>query len=434
MRKNSGLGFASSPPLALLVAALVGCSSGAADSGGDGAGGSSATGGVAGSGAASAAGGSSTEGSGGIVGSGGDGQVERPIMNAPPVVTLHSACDYQGTSATLSVGDYTSASLAEKGLTSGAVASLKVTPGYKAILYTNDDFLGQTITLNASDACLTDFSVASLRVREDLGGAPTTGTGGGGGEPGPPPCTSATPTEETCEDFGVLLAGKYWVNNNVWGQDAGVGSQCIRRSCLDGDKIAWETDWTWANSPSSVKSYSSAVLGWHWGYHVQGTGLPVRLSENRSVSCGFTYTVSQSGTMNVAYDLWFHSVPDPQWGRQGFPTDQPTDELMIWLYRAGGAGPIGPVQGPPVSIGGASWNLHRGAITSGGQTLWNVYSFVRTENTSSSTLDVTQFAAEVVKRGWMPNTRYLTSVQAGPEVFVGQGKLTTSSYGCTIQQ
>src|SRR5262249_49783853 len=97
---------------------------------------------------------------------------------------------YQSTSAQLSVGDYDSAALAEKGLTAGAITSLKITPGYKAILYTNDGFLGQTETLNASNACLTDFSIASLRVREDLGTAPTTGTGGDTSDPGPPPCTA----------------------------------------------------------------------------------------------------------------------------------------------------------------------------------------------------------------------------------------------------
>ncbi len=451
MRKNSVLVLARSSSLALLVATMASCSTDAADSGNNGGGSSVSTGGLPGSGASTAVGGTSHATGGAGTGSGGEssasggavsgtggavsgtgGTVDGPVMSAPPVVTLYSACDYQSASAALSVGDYDSASLAEKGLTAGSITSLKITPGYKAILYTNDAFLGQTVTLNASSACLTDFSIASLRVREDLGGTPTSGTGGSG-EPGPEPCTSATPAEETCEDFGVLLAGKYWMNNNVWGQDAGVGSQCIRRSCLDGDKIAWETDWTWANSPSSVKSYGSAVLGWHWGYHVQDTGLPVRVSDNKSVSCGISYAVSGSGTMNVAYDLWFHSVADPQWGREGVPTDQPTDELMIWLYKAGGAGPIGSVQGSAVSIGGALWNLHKGEITSNGQHLWNVYSFVRTENTSSTTLDMRDFAAEVVKRGWMPNTRYLTSVQVGPEVFVGQGKLTTSSYGCTIQ-
>jgi hypothetical protein len=223
------------------------------------------------------------------------------------------------------------------------------------------------------------------------------------------------------------------VNNNLWGQNAGTGSQCVRRTCLDGDDIAWETDWSWSSAPSSVKSYASVVLGWHWGYHVEQTGLPVQASENRSVSCGFSYSVSQNGTMNVAYDLWLHSVPDPQWGRQGFPTDQPTDELMIWLYRAGGAGPIGQTQGPPVTIEGTSWNLHRGEILGDqGEHLWNVYSFVRTENTTSATLDLMAFVDEVVSRGWMPGSRYLTSVQAGPEVFVGSGTLTTSSFGCSL--
>ncbi len=394
------------------------------------------------SGGAGSGGASSDGATGAVSGSGGDAAVDgagggaapdggsRAPMGPPPVVTLFPDCEFAGPSATLTVGDYDAAALTERGFAAGDVSALRVTHGYKVILYSAPGFLGQSITLTASSACFADFAIASLRVRENLGST-SSGAGGGGGEEGPPPCTSNTPSEETCEPFGVILAGKYWVNNNLWGQDAGVGQQCMRRTCLGGDDIAFETDWSWSNSPSSVKSFGSAVLGWHWGYHVQATGLPVQLSSGGSVECGFSYSVNQSGTMNVAYDLWLHSVPDPQWGRPGVATDQPTDELMIWLYRAGGAAPIGTVQGPAVSIGGASWQVYRGAVTDNGQTLWNVYSFVRTTNTSSATLDLTDFTAEVVSRGWMPSSRYLTSVQAGPEVFVGTSSLTVSSFGCT---
>lgn len=428
--KAEGYGGMRRFALALAFLALC-CSSVASPPGGEdvgaGAGGTSAGGGRSGS----------DGGTGGYpVSDGVGGDVvddgSRPSPGPPPVVTLYPDCDYLGTSGTLTVGDYDAAELSALGFAAGDVSALRITPGYKAILYSAPGFLGETVTLTASSACLTDFSIASLRVRENLGGT-ASGTGGsGGGDSGPPPCTSDTPSEETCEPFGVILAGKYWMNNNLWGQDAGPGEQCIRRTCLGGEDIAFETDWSWSGAASSVKSYSSAVLGWHWGYHVQDTGLPVQVSASRAVECGLSYSVSQSGTMNVAYDLWLHSVPDPQWGRSGYPTDQPTDELMIWLYKAGGAAPIGTVQGSAVSLGGALWNVYKGAVTSNGQTLWNVYSFVRTTNTNSATLNLSDFTAEVVERGWMPSSRYLTSVQLGPEVFLGTGTLTVSSFGCTI--
>lgn len=416
---------------ALVVFALfvLCCSSvpapGGGGDGGGGAGGTTSTG--------AAQNGGGTGGDVIVDGVGGDAVVDgsRPPPGPPPVVTLYPDCEFMGASATLTVGDYDASQLTEMGFATGDVSALRVTPGYKAILYTAPGFLGETVTLTDSSACLTDFSIASLRVRENLGGTGS-GTGGSGGtDPGPEPCTSATPSEETCEAFGVLSAGKYWMNNNLWGQDAGSGTQCLRRTCLGGDDIAFETDWSWTGSAGAVKSYASAVLGWHWGYHVEETGLPVQLSSGGSVDCGLSYTVSQNGTMNVAYDLWLHSVPDPQWGRPGVATDQPTDELMIWLYKAGGAAPIGTVQGSAVPLGGALWNVYKGAVTSNGQTLWNVYSFVRTTNTNSATLDLTEFTDHVVSRGWMPSSRYLTSVQLGPEVFLGSGTLTVSSFGCT---
>lgn len=36
-------------------------------------------------------------------------------------------------------------------------------------------------------------------------------------------------------------------------------------------------------------------------------------------------------------------------------------------------------------------------------------------------------------RGWAPDTKYLTSVQAGTEVFVGRGQVNTVSYYANVQ-
>ncbi len=100
---------------------------------------------------------------------------------------------------------------------------------------------------------------------------------------------------------------------------------------------------------------------------------------------------------------------------------------MIWLYRAGGAGPIGGTQAT-VSLAGSSWELHRGNNGN-----WNVYSYVNTTNQTSATLNLMDFLKDLVSRGWMASSKYLSSVQAGTEVFVGTGELDADSYYCTIQ-
>ncbi len=222
-----------------------------------------------------------------------------------------------------------------------------------------------------------------------------------------------------------IILGKYWINNNEWGASGVSGSQSIWDTCTSGNTIGWGTSWTWSGgSNSQVKSYASAVLGWQWGWEVASgtTGLPVQISANKNVTCGWTFRVPSSQTIDVSYDLFAHSIANPG------TNDDPTDEIMIWLYRSGGAGPIGGTVAAAVSLAGTSWDLHQG---NNGR--WNVDSYVRTANTTSATLNIMDFLNDLVTRGYLTSSKYLSSIQSGTEVFTGTGELDTDSYYCTIQ-
>lgn len=223
----------------------------------------------------------------------------------------------------------------------------------------------------------------------------------------------------TCTAFGTITSGKYYLNNNLWGQDSGSGWQCMWDN-YSGSTIGWGTSWGWSGQSNSVKSYTSSVLGWHWGWKTTGHELPVRLNAGRDIYTDWRYRVSGSGTMNVAYDLWLHDMPNPDW------QNNPTDEIMVWLYRSGGAGPLGTFQGT-VNIAGTNWDLYRGNIG------WNVFSFVRQSNTTSATLHMQDFLGNLVSRGWVSNTKYLSSIEAGTEVFTGNGQLDTDAYTADIR-
>jgi hypothetical protein len=138
-----------------------------------------------------------------------------------------------------------------------------------------------------------------------------------------------------CQAYAAITLGKYWINNNVWGASGATGSQCIWQTCQSGNTIGWGTSFNWNGSTSQVKSYASAVLGWHWGNKIPAaqTGLPVQLSSGKSVTCGWTYRAPTSGTFDVAYDLFAHTIANPG------SSDNPTDEIMVWLDRSGGAAP-----------------------------------------------------------------------------------------------
>lgn len=163
------------------------------------------------------------------------------------------------------------------------------------------------------------------------------------------------------------------------------------------------------------------ALRGEWSRESTAAELPTQLSADRPVRSSWNFNVTQNNTntLNVAYDLWLHDIPNPDW------QNQPTDEVMVWLYRAGGAGPLG-TKVANLNIGGANWDLYQGDIG------WKVHSFVRTSNTTAANLNLTDFTNALVNRGSMARSKYLSSVQAGTEVFQGRGQLDTNSYSVTV--
>jgi hypothetical protein len=219
-----------------------------------------------------------------------------------------------------------------------------------------------------------------------------------------------------------LTLGKYWLNSNLWGAETGSGSQCLWETSQSSETIAWGTRWDWSDPVDTVKSYNCAVLGWHWGWKLSDTGLPLQLCEHRSVHTSWDFHLQETapGGLNVSYDLWLSA--DPHLGNANVD-----HEIMIWLYQSGDIHPIGTKQAT-VTLAGTSWELWEGSLPQCG---WPVHSFVRTANTTSQALNLSEFFDSLVERGLSRST-YLISVEAGVEVFTGAGRLDTTAYAVDI--
>jgi xyloglucan-specific endo-beta-1,4-glucanase len=243
-------------------------------------------------------------------------------------------------------------------------------------------------------------------------------------------CGGGAQANNTCTNFDFILMGKYWVNNNGWGVSSGSGQQCIWSNCQTGDLIGWGTSFNWTGGAGQVKTYASTVLGWHFGLKVPGsdTGLPVQISSTRAVNCGWDFTLNAAvaPTLDIAYDMFAHTINNPGC------CDNPTDEIMVWLYRSGGAGPIGNTMAT-VNLGGTSWELHVGTNRTQNAAGWNVFSYVRTANATTSVLNMMDFMHDLQTRGLISGAKYLNSVQAGTEVFTGTGTLQTNGFYCRVQ-
>lgn len=241
-------------------------------------------------------------------------------------------------------------------------------------------------------------------------------------------CSPKAEAGRTSAQAASISMGKYWVNNNQWGYKTGSGTQSIWSTCQQGDLVGWGTGWSWTGTSNAVKSYASSILGWHWGWKVGNTGMPVQISSGKKLNCGWDFTVTQSGgSLDISYDIFAHTISNAG------TNDDPTDEIMIWLYKQEGAGPIGTKQAT-VTIGGTAWDLYRGTVNDGNnQHRWNVFSYVRVANATTSVLNIMDFMNDLVSRSWIQSSKYLSTIQSGVEVFAGTGQLITNGYYCRIQ-
>jgi len=226
-----------------------------------------------------------------------------------------------------------------------------------------------------------------------------------------------------CENGAFLIQGKYYLFNNLWGANTGAGSQCIWKGLSNQLDITWGTSWNWTGQHDTIKSYASVVWGWHWGWIVSDTGLPVQLISLHSLRTAWSFdlTCARLGGINVTYDIWLSSNPDSG-GKN------PTGEVMIWLYHTGDIRPIGSRQ-TSLTIEDIEWDLWKGPHP---VSAWPVYSFIRRINTKTQNLDLINFFQYLASAG-LSDSDYLLSVQAGAEVFTGEGRLDTTFYSIDIE-
>ncbi|MEU4468565.1 MULTISPECIES: hypothetical protein [unclassified Streptomyces] len=197
----------------------------------------------------------------------------------------------------------------------------------------------------------------------------------------------------SCDQWGQTNLNGYTLYNNIWG--GGAGSQCIWANS--------GTNWgVWANHPNTggIKSYPN-----------QTKAINKSITSLGSLSSSYNVSVPSSGAYNTSYDIW--------------DTDHDY-EIMLWVNKTGPVGPIGSSQGS-VSLGGHSWNVFKG--TNGAN---EVFSFIRTSNSSSGTVNILPILKWIkdTKR-WMGNET-IGDVQFGYEVTSSSGGLNFTTNNLTV--
>ncbi|MEV4315053.1 hypothetical protein [Actinocrispum sp. NPDC049592] len=206
--------------------------------------------------------------------------------------------------------------------------------------------------------------------------------------------TAQAATWSSSDKWATWSNGGYTVRNDVWG--GGAGPQTI-----------------WANSYSNFGVWSDQPnTGGVKSYPHSARNVGRKLSALRSVSSNFNVSRPGSGAYETAYDIWANNN---------------AYEVMLWMNKQGAVGPLGTKQ-TTASVGGHTWDVYKGSNGSNA-----VFSFVRTSNTNSGSVDVLAVLNWIRNRGWYGDVT-LGEVQFGFEITSAAGGLnfTSNSYSVSF--
>jgi hypothetical protein len=190
----------------------------------------------------------------------------------------------------------------------------------------------------------------------------------------------------SCDQWGNTTTNGYNIYNNIWG--SGAGTQCLTVFAHNN----WYVD---ANHPntSGIKSYPNVERQ-----------MSINVDSLGTLTSTFAVTRPSSGSYATTYDIWYNNY---------------AYEVMLWMNKTGAVGPIASAwdqNGNPIpevsnlTVGGHTWNVYRGSNGSNA-----VFSFVRTSNTDSGTVDIAAISRWLRNNGWFGNVN-LHSVQLGFEI------------------
>ena len=237
---------------------------------------------------------------------------------------------------------------------------------------------------------------------------------------------SSTPSQRCGKESPVPVNNsQYYVQNNEFD---GMGArECISIGVTDTSFKVTES--AISNPPERVGAYPSIYLGCHWGLCTPNNGAPLPLPVGNIGTATTSWSTagpsSAADLFDKAYDLWFDTA-------RTTTTQANAAELMIWLDWKGEqpAGSPSPVQ---FTTQGATFEVWLDAPNA--QHGWYIISFrllgssvPSISNLAVSNLDLRPFINEGVNRGFIQQSWYLISVQAGFELWHGGAGLATSAF------
>jgi hypothetical protein len=193
-------------------------------------------------------------------------------------------------------------------------------------------------------------------------------------------CTS--PVFTTSDPNGGWSNGGYYVHNNMWNDDAGLGPETLYACSYRN----WYVVSDQVDNAGAVKTYPNV----HKDYN------NVALGSFAYLATTFAASTPHVGIYNVAYDIWLNGV-----------ATSGSNEVMIWTenYKQVPAGTMADT----VSLGGRSFSVWKTANN-------RYIAFVPASAITSGSLDLLELLNWIKAKGWIPSNSTLGQVCYGVEI------------------
>lgn len=228
------------------------------------------------------------------------------------------------------------------------------------------------------------------------------------------PASAARAATPICDRYGTAtVANLYVLQNNRFGTDE---AQCVEAvGAHNGFQVTRADGSVPVTGPA--KSFPSIYNGCYDGVCSPGTKLPMRLSAITRARTTANFIPAYQGT---TYDASYHIWLDPT------PRNDGINRLEIVVrFQLAGASlqPVGSKVAALVELAGIRWDVWVG---NNGRN--DVLTFTAPRQIVNWDFDVKTFTNEAVRRGLAANTWFVTSVQAGFDIWANGANLGVSCF------
>jgi hypothetical protein len=231
------------------------------------------------------------------------------------------------------------------------------------------------------------------------------------------------------------LKDGYLIENNRWGGEYHQ-SVCFRTGSVGGTPLCgWYFDCPAVDGEDGVKGFPEVVYGYKpWAQESTTPELPRHVDNlPQFVADLAAHWQVENGKFNLSFDMWVTAGGKPN------PANR-VAEIMVWLYREGGADPAGVPTGRPfVDDVGRQWTVwHQPAHGYGWDEPFAYICFCPSASQHKPTgdcntkIELGQFVRETAERGYVPTDSYLSSIELGTEVWYGRGYMILDRFSITV--